>query len=65
MFDVQFLRTFLLDRYDPDDLVDLLELSSEELLDAFEHKLTKDLSDLLGCEPIGEEDETTERLEED
>ena len=33
------IREKILDRYDPDDLIDLLELSSEELLDRFEDKL--------------------------
>ena len=33
------IREKILDRYDPDDLIDLLELTSEELLDRFEDKL--------------------------
>ena len=33
------IREKILDRYDHDDLIDLLELTSEELLDRFEDKL--------------------------
>ena len=33
------IREKILDRYDPDDLIDLLELTSEEILDRFEDKL--------------------------
>ena len=33
------IREKILDRYDPDDLIDFLELTSEELLDRFEDKL--------------------------
>ena len=33
------LRDKLLDQYDPDDLIELLQISSEELLDRFEDKL--------------------------
>ena len=33
------IREKILDRYDPDDLVDYLELTSEEILDRFEDKL--------------------------
>tara|TARA_R100001510_G_C7540506_1_gene128280 strand:+ start:182 stop:367 length:186 start_codon:yes stop_codon:yes gene_type:complete len=33
------IREKILDRYDPDDLIDFLELTSEEILDRFEDKL--------------------------
>jgi len=33
------IREKILDRYDPDDLIEFLELTSEELLDRFEDKL--------------------------
>ena len=33
------IRELILKRYDPDDLVDYLELTSEEILDRFEDKL--------------------------
>jgi hypothetical protein len=33
------IREMILKRYDPDDLVDYLELTSEEILDRFEDKL--------------------------
>jgi len=33
------IREKLLDRYDPDDLIEFLELSSQEILDRFEDKL--------------------------
>ena len=33
------IREKILDRYDPDYLIDFLELTSEELLDRFEDKL--------------------------
>ena len=33
------IRAKILDRYDPDDLIDFLELTSEEILDRFEDKL--------------------------
>ena len=33
------IREMILRRYDPDDLVDYLELTSEEILDRFEDKL--------------------------
>jgi len=33
------LRDKLLDQYDPDDLIELLQISAEELLDRFEDKL--------------------------
>jgi hypothetical protein len=33
------IREKILDRYDPDDLIEFLELSSEEILDRFEDKL--------------------------
>jgi len=38
------IREKILDRYDPDDLIDLLELTSEELLDRFEDKLINRLA---------------------
>ena len=33
------IREMILKRYDPDDLVEYLELTSEEILDRFEDKL--------------------------
>jgi hypothetical protein len=33
------IREMILKRYDPDDLIDYLELTSEEILDRFEDKL--------------------------
>ena len=33
------IREKILDRYNPDDLIDFLELTSEEILDRFEDKL--------------------------
>lgn len=33
------IREKILDRYDPDDLIEFLELSSQEILDRFEDKL--------------------------
>jgi|TARA_E500000318_G_scaffold91670_2_gene90004 hypothetical protein len=33
------IREMLLQRYDPDDLIEYLELTSEEILDRFEDKL--------------------------
>ncbi len=33
------IREKILDRYDPDDLIEFLELTSEEILDRFEDKL--------------------------
>mgnify|MGYP005989669927 FL=1 len=33
------IREKILDRYDPDDLIDFLELTSKEILDRFEDKL--------------------------
>ena len=33
------IREKILDRYDHDDLIDFLELTSEEILDRFEDKL--------------------------
>lgn len=33
------VRQLLLDSYDPDDLVDILNISSEEILDRFHDKL--------------------------
>lgn len=33
------IREKILDRYDPDDLIDFLELTSSEILDRFEDKL--------------------------
>jgi len=43
------IREKILDRYDPDDLIEFLELTSEELLDRFEDKLINRL------EQFGEE----------
>ena len=50
MANKEFLRRYLLDRYDPDDLVDLLNISSEELLDNFESKLDSNLIATLGLD---------------
>tara|TARA_R110002074_G_scaffold108326_1_gene233765 strand:+ start:609 stop:794 length:186 start_codon:yes stop_codon:yes gene_type:complete len=33
------IREMILKRYDPDDLIDYLELTSQEILDRFEDKL--------------------------
>jgi hypothetical protein len=33
------IREKILDRYDPDDLIEFLELTSQEILDRFEDKL--------------------------
>lgn len=38
-YDLQQLRERLAERYDPDYLVDILGITSEELLDAFPHLL--------------------------
>jgi len=35
----ELLRQRLIDGYDPDGIVDILDISSEELLDRFEDKL--------------------------
>ncbi len=35
------LKEKLMDNYDPDDLLEFLELSSEEILDRFEDKVIK------------------------
>ena len=37
------IKERLLQRYDPDDLVESLDLSSEEILDRFEYKLINKL----------------------
>lgn len=37
--DLQTLKERIAERYDPDYLVDLLEITSEELLDVFEARL--------------------------
>lgn len=36
---VEEIRQYLLDNYDPDDLTQLFELTSEEILDRFEDKV--------------------------
>lgn len=37
------LREYLLNSYDPDDLLEALEISSEELLDRFDDKLVDNI----------------------
>jgi len=51
------LRDKLLDQYDPDDLIELLQISAEELLDRFEDKLINRFETL--------QDEFLEEVEDD
>ncbi len=37
------LREYLLNTYDPDDIVESLQISSEELLDRFDDKLVENI----------------------
>ena len=37
--DISQARNFLLNAYDPDELVDVLKITSEEILDRFEDKI--------------------------
>ncbi len=39
MISLETLKERVAERYDPDYLVDVLGITSDELLDAFEHKL--------------------------
>lgn len=41
--DLDLIKERLAERYDPDYLVDILEIDSEELLDAFPEKLIRAL----------------------
>jgi hypothetical protein len=50
------LKEKLMDNYDPDDLLEFLELSSEEILDRFEDKVIKRFEQL-EQEFLEEEDE--------
>lgn len=47
------LRELILSRFDPDDLVDILNISSEEILDRFEDRVqeNRDKFDWLDEEP--------------
>jgi hypothetical protein len=51
------LRDKLLDQYDPDDLIEMLQISAEELLDRFEDKLINRFETL--------QDEFLEEVEDD
>lgn len=42
---IDAIKNHMLTKYDPDDLVNVLGITSEELLDAFQHKLTDSVLD--------------------
>lgn len=42
-YTLEELKERILENYDPDDIVEALELSTEDLLDAFEQKLIDNL----------------------
>ena len=37
------VKEMIIDKYDPDDVIEALEISTEDLLDAFENKLSDNL----------------------
>lgn len=39
----EHIKQLLLDRYDPDDIISILELDTEELIDELEHLILKNL----------------------
>lgn len=53
------IRLALIDRFDPEELIELLGLTVEDLVDAFGEKIEENLSDVkeaLGLETEGEPD---------
>jgi translation initiation factor 2 alpha subunit (eIF-2alpha) len=56
MLTIQDLKDRILQTYDPDDILELLNISAEELLEQFEHKLEEKYDGL--CKEF--EDDTPE-----
>lgn len=54
-YDLQVLKERIMERYDPDYVVDVLGISTEDLLEAFEGKLVEKVDDF--AELLDGEDE--------
>ena len=48
------LQEYLVDHYDPDDLLEMLQINSEQLVEAFDHKIEERYEQLILA--IGEDE---------